>query len=172
MIDATVAGATANSYLTVADADALAADDFGPEREWWLDAGGEQKELALKRATAELDDWLRSGWTRWDLSQALLFPRSIDYSGTPAAAFIPSRIGRATYYQAAFLVRNARVLAAADVRRARGLASASEANMSYTAADAGAAAPVLSTRAMNALEGFRRAGGDRGLRSIRMTAGW
>lgn len=170
MIDATVAGATANSYLAVADADALAADDFGPERGWWLDAGLEQKELALKRATAELDDALRSGWTRYDSAQALIFPRSIDYSGAPAVAFIPARIRRAAYLQAAFLVGNATVLAAADRRRARGLASASEPNMSYTT-DAATTAPVLSTRALNALEGFRTSAGSRGLRSIRMTAG-
>ena len=165
-IDSTVAGAAADSYLSVADADALAADDYGPEREWWKDAGLEQKELALKRATDELDDAIRSGWTRYSLTQSLLFPRSIDVRAT--VAFIPDRLRRATYYQAAFLLRGARVIAAADMRRARGLQSASEPNMSYTEGDA--AAPVLSSRTLQAIAGFRRSGGSRRIQSIRTTS--
>lgn len=170
-IDSTIAGADAESYLGTADADALAAVDFGPEREWWLDAGLADKELALKRATDELDDWLQTGWPRYSTTQALLFPRLIDYSGTPAVAFIPPKVGRATYYQAAFLMRNARVLAAADTRRARGAQSVSEPNMSYTQRAEGEPT-VLSSRAMHALEGFRRAGGQRALRSVRVSSGY
>jgi hypothetical protein len=170
-LDATVAGASADSYLTVSDADALAAADYGPEREWWLDAGGEDKELALKRATSEIDEWLRSGWARYSSDQALLFPRRIDVAGSPAAAYIPARVGRATYYQAAFLIRNARVIAAADTRRARGAQSVSEPNMSYTQPvdreDA-----ILSTRTLHALQGFRLAAGRRTVRTVRMASGY
>lgn len=168
-LDATVGGAAAESYLSVADADALAADDYGPEREWWLDQGLEEKELALKRATDEIDDWVRSGWARYATAQALAFPRLIDVADYPVAPFLPERLRRATYYQAAFLVRNARVLAAADTRRARGLQSASEPNMSYTPASE---PETLSRRAQRSLEGYRKAGGSKGVRTVRMGSGY
>jgi hypothetical protein len=169
-LDATVAGATADSYLSVADATALATNDYGPERDWWLGAGGEDRELALKRATAEIDDYLRSGWTRYDRSQALLFPREIDYdsAGSP---FVPVRVGRATYYQAAFLLKNVKVIAAAGIRKMRGQSNASEANMSYTQAQESEVA-VLSPRAMQALDSYARSGGKRSVRSVHMAAGY
>src|SRR5262245_19919065 len=163
-IDATVAGADANSYLTVADADALAADDYGPEREWWLDRGLEEKEQALKRATAELDMWLGASWTTYSAEQALLFPRLRDTDGT--TPYIPGGVQRATYYQAAFLTRNATVLAAADIRRARGAQSVSEPNMSYTQPTGDESSP-LSSRARGAM-GVYFVGGSRTVHSVRV----
>jgi hypothetical protein len=168
-LDSTVAGAAAEAYLSVAEADALAADDFGPERESWLDAGLEDKELVLKRATDEIDDELRSGWLRYASGQALLFPRAIDVAS--ALPVIPERIRRATYFQAAFLLRNATVLAAADTRRARGAQSVSEPNMSYTQPVDGTPA-VISSRVLHVIEGFRRAGGARGIQAVRMSSGY
>lgn len=166
-LDSTIAGAAAESYLSVAEADALAHADYGPEADWWLDGGLEQKELALRRATAEVDEYVRTGWARYSATQALLFPRLIDISA-PAVPLIPARIARATYYQAAFLVKGARVLAAADMRRARGLRQASEPNLSYSVGDD---PQVLTGRALHALEGYRRAGGAKAVRSVRMVSG-
>ena len=169
VLDATVAGAAAESYLSVADATALATNDYGPEREWWLGAGGEDQELALKRATAEIDDSLRTGWARYDSSQMLLFPREIDY--VDPDPYIPTRVLRATYFQAAFLLKNAKVIAGAGIRKARGMSNSSEPNMSYTQAQE-SEVMVLSPRALTALEGYRRSGGKRSVRSVHMAAGY
>lgn len=168
-LDSSVGGAAAESYISVAEADALADDDFGPEREWWRDSGLEDKELALKRATDEIDDWVRSGWSRYSSAQALSFPRLIDVAGTPVEPFLPERLRRATWYQAAYLIRNARVIAAADTRRARALSQASEPNMSYSPEREPEA---LSSRAQRALEGFRQAGGNKSIRSVRIGSGY
>ena len=167
-LDATVAGATANSYLTRADADALAASDYGPERDTWTAAVDADCDLALQRATREIDDAVRSGWYRYSSAQALRFPREIDYVGL--LPFIPGAIKRATYYQAAFLLRNARVIAGADTRRARDMQNASEPNVSYTREEL--QAPILSLRTLHALEGYVRAGGTRGLRMVRIASGY
>jgi len=171
-IDATVAGASADSYLEVADADALAAEDYGPEKDWWLDAGAEDKEFALKRATDEVDDHLRSGWSRYSATQTLLFPRTIDFTGTPAVPFIPTRVLRAVYYQAAFLIRGAKVIAAADLRRAKGAQSVSEPNMSYTQTFDSNEPAILSTRAATALDAYRQATGRRQVKSVYMASGY
>jgi phage gp36-like protein len=180
-LDATIAGATANSYLTVAAADSYAGDDLGPEAAAWLAAVTADKEKALKRATREIDGYLRSGWVRYSAAQALLFPRAIDYSGTPAAAYLPSNVKLACYEQATYVLRNAKVLDNARTRRARDVQSASEPNISFaeraSTTRSGAASPdvdaaMLSDAALGYIEGFRRAGGSRGLTSVRMTSGW
>ena len=54
-IDATIAGASANSYLTVAAADALAASELGRDMKAWTAATTDEKEAALVRATEEVD---------------------------------------------------------------------------------------------------------------------
>jgi hypothetical protein len=168
-LDSTVAGASANSYLAVADADAFAADDLGPEATFWVAASSGDKEKALKRATREIDAYLRSGWVPYVATQALLFPRAVDYAGTPAAAFIPTSIKRACYEQATFVLRNASVLDNAQTRRARDVQSASEPNISFSERT-DSEATQLSPSALHYLEGFRRSGGDRSMRSIRVTS--
>lgn len=119
MIDATVAGSAANSYLTAAEADALAADDLGRAAAEWLAATLEAKERALKRAAREIDAYV--GTTERSTStQALAYPRpsDVDSSGTP---IIPAKLKLAAYLQAAFVLRNADLLDEAASRRARGL---------------------------------------------------
>lgn len=174
-LDATVAGATADSYLTVAAADALAAADVGPEATAWLDAGAAEKEQALKRATREIDAEVRSDWVRYSYTvtspyrQRLRFPRSIDYTGTsPKVPFIPDDIINATYEQATYVHKNAAVLDAAAVRRAQGLRSGSEPDVSWTRDEGGMSA--LSPAALHYLKGYRRAAAARGIQSTRMSS--
>lgn len=176
-LDATVAGVSANSYLSIAAADLLAAADTGPEVTAWTAATTDQKERALKRATREIDAFLRSGWLRYGAAQsvafvqALLFPRAIDVSGSPALPFLPRAVQLATYEQATYVHKNATVLDAAAVRRAQDMQSATQSNLSYTrSAEEGA--NVLSPAALVYLEGYRRAGGARGIRTVRMSSGY
>ncbi len=166
-LDSTVAGASADSYLSVAAADLFAAADLGPEVDAWLAAVTATKEKALKRATREIDGYLRTGWRRWVTTQSLLFPREIDYSGTPAVAFVPRSIQMACYEQATYVLKNASVIDNAHTRRAREMQSASEPNVSYT--ERPVDTPSLSDAALVYLDGYRRAGGSRGIRSIRVS---
>lgn len=85
MIDATVGGALADSYLSVAAADALAARDLGSAALRWLQATTTvaMKERALVRATREIDaHLLTSGGTPYTATQALLYPRTVDSMST------------------------------------------------------------------------------------------
>lgn len=129
-LDATPAGASADSYLSVATADALAGNDLGGFVDEWLAAVLAMKEKALKTATRMIDAYIVGD----DLSpyadtQSLLFPRSWDTS-TAGAPIIPKRLAFATYEQAKHLIANAEQLEAAATRRARGLTSFSEPNVS------------------------------------------
>lgn len=117
---ATVAGADANSYLEVADADAFAETELGKLANAWRQATSEDKEAALLRATAEIDEHVGSGTTPYDVLQGLTFPRYTDFD-TDGAPIIISRVRRATFLQAAYLLANIDELDAADTRRARGL---------------------------------------------------
>lgn len=176
-LDATPAGASANSYLTVAAADTLAGEDLGPEATAWLalnnatPADLAKKEAALKRATREIDAHVRSGWSRYSTSQVLRFPRSIDVvSGSPV---LPQELQRATYQQAIYLVKNASVIAAANTRRARNLQSASEPDTSYSqGADDGMS--ILSAQALHYLSGYAIAPRSQrgGVRSSRVSSGF
>jgi hypothetical protein len=128
VIDATVAGASADSYLTVDEADALAIADLGRQARQWLASDLDTKEAALKRATRDVDDFVDVVPSRWSYDaatgaplQALLFPRGGDaLEGVP---FIPSTVVRATYEQAAYLILNADAIDAAASRRAQGLSN-------------------------------------------------
>lgn len=129
---ATPASADANSYLTVADADALAGDDIGPEAETWLrTTTAASKEKALKRATREIDAYVRPGYPRYSLTQPLKFPRA-DIDVLDGDPIIPRELELATYQQAIFILRNATAIAAANSRRAQNLDSATEPNLGYS----------------------------------------
>lgn len=119
-LDATVAGSAANSYLTVADADALAAADLGGNAKEWVEATVETKEAALIRATDEIDSTVVRT-VPYSTTQALLFPRLIDVDSIGGSPELPTRLQKATYLQASFLVKNADLLDHAATRRARGL---------------------------------------------------
>lgn len=177
-LDATVAGASAESYLSVAAADALAAGDLtsDPEVAKWRDTATTtaHKEEALRRATSQVNAALSSGWPLYDpVTQAasgLLFPRAIDYTGTsPKVPFIPRNVRMAVYEQAKFLLRNARTIAAARIRQAHDLQSASEPNLSWSRAD-DAGGTELSPAAQHYLGAFVQTSAGRGLRSVRLGA--
>lgn len=123
-LDATVADADANSYLTVADADAFADADLGPDVDAWNAATDADKERALQLATADIDAAYGRISLLFTADQALVFPRDVDASaGTP---FIPAAVARATWEQAKYRFANQKLFAAARARRARGLASFSD----------------------------------------------
>ena len=127
-LDTTVAGDAANSYLSVADADARAATDLGRDVDTWLAASDATKEAALIRATADLDTYKRSSVElRYDVDtpQALRFPRSTDVNSSDAA-FLPERLLAATWAQAKYRLHNANAFVDARTRRARGFSSFSD----------------------------------------------
>lgn len=123
-LDATVAGSAANSYITVGEADELAADDLGPQADGWIAAAAALKEKALKRATREIDAFLPSaGAARYATTQALLFPLKAYVEGVLQSPALPSVVKRATYEQATYVLANAKFLDEAAARRAHGLFS-------------------------------------------------
>ena len=132
VLDATIAGPSANSYLTVAEADGFAQRDLGPEAEAWLAAPEDVKERALMRAATDVDEARPSILIRYTAAQALDFPRDTDWTGSPAVPFIPGAVKRAAYLQAAFVVRNSKAIDDAAGRRARGLYSFSDDDLSGT----------------------------------------
>lgn len=123
-LDATVAGASADSYLTVAAADAYAAADLGPDVDAWAAATVASKESALKLATADIDAEYGLDVARYSITQALVFPRSTDLVANVAT--LPSGVKRATWEQAKYRYANRKLFADARARRARGLASFSD----------------------------------------------
>lgn len=134
--DTTVAGAAANAYISVAEADAFANDDIGAFPEHWLTGGmsADQKENTIVQATLDIDAYI--GETiPWASSQRLRFPRSSDYTGTaPGTPFIQRFVKEATYKQAIYLASNIEQLEAAATRRARGLYSFNDDDVSGTLA--------------------------------------
>lgn len=166
-LDATIGGASANSYLTVAEADASAADDLGRFSEAWKLAPLDVKERALIRASREISS--RYGPTvRYSATQVLSFPRSIDYVGL--VAFLHPDLKRATYEQAIYLVSVADTLDGAATRRAQGTFTSSDDNGSYSLASdpqLGRIAPEALV-ALGALRGSARS--SRTIRSIQVTS--
>ena len=171
-LDATVAGASADSYLTVAAADALAGTDMGPEADLWLKSTItiDDRERALKRATNEIDGYVRSGWPKYAASQALRFPRSIDVSS--ATPFIPSDITKATYHQAAYILKNHSVIDRANARHARALSQYSEDGVSGSLDDD--AVNIISPRAMHYLADYGKASQSKpaSMASARVSSGF
>lgn len=171
-LDATPAGADANSYLTVAAADALAGEDLGPERDVWLKADVELKDRALMRATREVDGYVATGWDPADADQALLFPRETIDVDAAGDAIIPRKVVLATYQQALYLLKNKDVLAAMNAHRAR--AGDVDPDSAY-GVDPENGPSVISPMAMHYLAGFRTAprvskGGN--VRSARVGSGF
>ncbi|MCA1570312.1 MAG: hypothetical protein LC798_08350 [Chloroflexi bacterium] len=124
-LDTTPGGALADSYLSIAEADALANSRMTGYPAVWLALANEEKEKALRQATVDVDVHVNST-PRYSTTQALLFPRSTDYLGEPAVPFIHARVKEATYYQAAYLAANHELLDQAAQRRARQLFSFDE----------------------------------------------
>lgn len=92
-LDATIGGSTADSYLTLTDANTLAAN-YGLSQ--WASKSDAEKETALRRATSDIDSHQFSD-ARKSASQALTFPRG------PDLGVIPPPIRLACIYQAEFI---------------------------------------------------------------------
>lgn len=163
-LDATVGGASANSYLEVAAADAAADADLGRFAEKWRTAALDRKERALIRASREISRHL-GPQTRFTPTQALPFPRSTDYTGIAPdlVPILPADLLRATYEQAVFLNANAEILDDAATRRAQGMFSSTDDNGSYSLA----IDPQLGRIAPEALAALSALSGRRGSRAGR-----
>lgn len=169
---ATAGAADADAYLSVTDADAMAAEDLSsdPEVEAWLAAPDlATKEQALRRATSQVNASVGSGWLPYapvaQAASGLVFPRSIDAVG--GSPFIPRNVKLAVFEQAKYLIVNARRLARARARQAQDLSSASEPDVSWSRSD-DAGSSEISPAAEVYLASFVQATGGRGLRSVRL----
>lgn len=135
-LDTTVAGASADAYITVAEGDTFAGRSLSGFAAAWTAANTATKENAIRQATVDVDAHVRSTdpWTASvyqptppPAAQRLLFPRAIDYTGAaPGTPFIEDRVKQATWEQAAYLLANQKLLDDAARRRARGMFSFSE----------------------------------------------
>jgi hypothetical protein len=121
-LDTTVAGAAATSYLTLAEADAMAATDLGRDVLVWSAATDAEKEAALVRAAIDLDVYKPGAETRHAATQGRRFPRSFDIDGV-GLPFLPLRLKEATWAQAKHRLANADAFVEARSRRARGYSS-------------------------------------------------
>jgi hypothetical protein len=106
-----------NSYLSVADADALLEQD--PNRESWKSWSAQQREICLRFATSYLDTKYRWYGNVYNPSapQALQWPRTINYDDKGVeipAGTIPAQLKRAA------------VFIALEMAKASSLASGSE----------------------------------------------
>lgn len=147
----TVASASADSYLTVEQADALAERRLGREAESWLSASITDKEKALRQAAVDIDGLVRNA-ARYSTLQALLFPRTVDLDADDLP-IIPGRVSQAQYEQAAYLIHNANLISDAATRRARGMFSFSEDNVSGSIS-VDASVGLISPRAEQLLAGI------------------
>jgi hypothetical protein len=172
---ATPGDASANAYLTLAEADAYAVDDMGPEADRWSkpETTVDERERAIRRATLELDAYLRTGHPPYSGTQALRFPRldvDVDSGGSP---IIPASLKRATYHQAAYVLLNAKVIDGANARAARGQSSYSDFGASGTEKDPKPS--PISDRALTFLSGYRTASAPAtrtGLHSLGVDSGF
>jgi hypothetical protein len=96
-ITATAGHASANSYITLADADTY--HDGHPYASTWDDASADQKNRALVTATRQLDIWFTWKGSTATSTQALLWPRVGVFGPSgyeEASNAIPTRIEEAT----------------------------------------------------------------------------
>lgn len=100
MLDTTIAGVNANSYVTVAEADTYFSLHIDYEK--WNEIQNKEKYLVM--ATKQIDNEIFL-FDKYNLQQSLEFPRTnnIDENNNP---FIPKKIKEATCEQALFLYLN------------------------------------------------------------------
>lgn len=168
----TPGAADADSYLSVAAADALRDQDIGPEADAWRKTDATDKEAILRRATREVDAHVATGWAPYDEDQALLFPRElmdVDGDGEP---FIPRKIVLATYQQAIYIAKNKDILASMNAHRSSG--GNTDPDAAYSV-DPDAGPSIISPMAMHYMAGYRIApkAGKRGsVGSARVSSGF
>jgi len=96
-LDATLAGSSSTSYMTLADANAMATN-FGLTN--WATLTDAQKSAALFRATVDIDSHRVHDPLPFVIGQSLLFPRETDLIGTTSNAMIPKPVLWACMFQA------------------------------------------------------------------------
>jgi len=132
-IIATVNGATSNSYVTLAWADAYHVDKLAPAGMAWETWDRENRERALLSATLRLEQehWQGQPYDTWT-PQNLWFPRTD--SRTPAGVLeIPDRIEMATAELALAMLQDLRApdpIAVSEAQR-KGIAMAAGGGMSF-----------------------------------------
>lgn len=126
VIDATVAGAAANAYITLAESEAYAEGDLGHDAVAWIAAADDDKAKAIIRATDDIRGYQTTVGDPYSTAQALLYPRAIDIVAATLVAYIHANVKRATYEQAKYVLQNADTIDEAGTRRARGLISFSD----------------------------------------------
>jgi hypothetical protein len=113
VIVATPGESTANSYVTLTDADAILLGYTTAVTSAWDAATDAQCNAALVQATREIDSERLRG-TKYnaeddeedtDTFQALHFPIAENYSDSDGACYIPESVEKATAVQAAYLLR-------------------------------------------------------------------
>lgn len=108
MIDATVGGLSSNSYVTLAEANAYAADSFSGDA--FLALSNADREKCLRQATRQIDRNRFQG-VQGTTRQALAFPRAYPYNSDrptlSTALEIPSAVKDAQCEQALYLASNA-----------------------------------------------------------------
>jgi len=104
ILDATLAGFTSNSYVTLPFADAYFADTLDARE--WLSFGREDRARALISATRKIDEEFRYYGQPYDTvtPQALKFPRDGDYDAKGSVR-VPGGIQYATCELALHLLR-------------------------------------------------------------------
>jgi len=108
--DATVGGANANSYATVAQADAYSLANLN--RSAWLTATDTIKQTALTMATRLLDERIRWNGSKVTSAQRLRWPRMNTYNADGEAVgstVIPEGVTNATAELAFWLITGDRV---------------------------------------------------------------
>lgn len=102
-IVATAGAADANSYVTVAEAEAYLAARFGGSP--FVDADDEDQKIALVQATNEIDRNRFHG-RKNAITQALEFPRAYPYVEESAPTSVPRKVKLATFEHALYLLVN------------------------------------------------------------------
>lgn len=109
---ATAGASTANTYVTLDDAEDIVLEYLSHITSGWSAATDDNKNIALVQATKDIDSLGFHGskyYTEWDESdddyQALQFPRAEDTTDEDSL-YIPAKVEHATVLQACYLLRS------------------------------------------------------------------
>lgn len=103
-LDATWGGSTADSYISLEDADA-SINSYILDTTAWSDATGRQQDAALRMATVNIDTVSYLGG-RMEYTQSLKFPRFLPADIPLTDDQIKAEVRIATVFQANFLIEN------------------------------------------------------------------
>lgn len=155
-LDATVGGASANSYLTLAAANALFAARVGSST--WSAATDEEKSAALQQATRELDLDITAG-CKADSAQRLAFPRA---DQDEPLSEIPADVQWGCAEQAIWVLAHAASggVSSRQELQAEGVVAFSVGGLSETFGARSGGDSALCARARSYLRGWKSRGGN------------